>query len=87
MKEAHEEEIENMLQNFAPAESPEKNNDCPICMEEYDSKENIKCTSKGCGHQMCFSCFEEILGNKNPSARKCPFCNKKVQPNQILKLY
>ena len=79
--------IEEMQMKVDELRRKNVESDCPICMEEYNSDERIKCASKGCGHRMCMSCFEEILRNKNQSVRKCPFCNKKVQPNQILKLY
>lgn len=54
--------------------SDEDDNDCPLCMEEFDlSDKNFKPCP--CGYQVCQFCWNNIRNNPNLNG-KCPACRR-----------
>jgi hypothetical protein len=62
--------------------SPE-NGSCPICFEEYDDVNQIKCCLSSCGHQFCKKCLYVIL--ENPQL--CPTCINPFEASNIIQLF
>ena len=57
-------------------ESIDLNQECPICFDQLQRKDNITLTN--CGHILCNHCFSELIQRK---MCKCPICNN---PNMII---
>ena len=60
------EEINNLLSK-----------DCPICLEDYDSK-NRRPMVMECGHSICYFCLGSVL---RTNTKKCPFDKKELLMN------